>query len=60
MWDAEQEQKNKQFELAREQRYRNIVDRLKTQDFCLDQMRRRHESDIETSRVHNFEIFWQK
>ena len=56
MWDLEQEQKQKQFELAREQRYTNIVDRLKTQDFCLDQMRKRHESDIETARV--IEVFF--
>lgn len=48
----EQEQKQKQYELAREQRYKNIMERLKSQDFCVNLMKQRHESDLETTRVH--------
>ena len=51
LWDIEQEQKQKQYELAREQRYKNIMDRLKNQEFCVNLMRKRHESDLETTRV---------
>lgn len=50
MWDIEQEQKQKQYELAREQRYKNILERLKSQEFCVSQMKKRHESDLEASR----------
>lgn len=50
LWDQEQEQKNRQHELAREQRYKNIVDRLKSHDFCVNQMKKRHENDLETTR----------
>lgn len=50
LWDMEQEHKQKQFEQARDQRYKNIVDRLKCQEFCVNMMKKRHESDIETSR----------
>lgn len=50
LWDAEQEQKQKQYELAREQRYKNIMDRLKNQEFCVNLMKKRHESDLETTR----------
>jgi hypothetical protein len=47
----EQEKKQKQYDLAREQRYKTIVERLKSQEFCVNLMKKRHESDIETSRV---------
>lgn len=47
----EQEQKQKQYELAREQRYKNIMDRLKNQDYCVKLMKERHENDLETTRV---------
>ncbi|RNA39436.1 hypothetical protein BpHYR1_039328 [Brachionus plicatilis] len=50
LWDMEQEQKQKQYELAREQRYKNIMERLKSQEFCVSQMKKRHESDLEASR----------
>jgi len=50
LWDIEQSAKQKQYELAREQRYKNIVDRLKSQEFCVNMMRRRHESDLETTK----------
>ena len=51
LWDMEQEQKHKQYEIARDQRYRNIMERLKSQEFCVDVMKKRHESDLETTRV---------
>ena len=47
----EQEQKQKQYEIAREQRYKNIMDRLQTQDFCVNVMKKRHENELEASRV---------
>ena len=47
----EQEQKQRQYEMAREQRYKTIMERLKSQEFCVNQMRKRHESDLETTRV---------
>jgi hypothetical protein len=50
LWDIEQEQKHKQYEIAREQRYRSIMDRLKSQEFCVNVMKKRHESDLETTR----------
>jgi len=50
LWDMEQEQKQRQYELAREQRYKNIMERLKSQDICVNLMKRRHESDLETTR----------
>lgn len=50
LWDIEQEQKQKQYERAREQRYNNIVERLKSQEFCVSTMKKRHESDLETTR----------
>jgi hypothetical protein len=52
LWDIEQEQKQKQYEKAREQRYNNIVERLKSQEFCVNTMKKRHESDLETTRVY--------
>ena len=52
----EQEQKQKQYEIAREQRYKNIMDRLQTQDFCVNVMKKRHENELEASRV-SFIIF---
>lgn len=48
----EQEQKHKQYEIARDQRYRNIMERLKSQEFCVNVMKKRHESDLETTRVN--------
>jgi hypothetical protein len=53
LWDADQELKQKQHDLDREQRYRNIIERLKSQDFCVQTMKKRHESDLETTRVKN-------
>ena len=50
----EQEQKQKQYEIAREQRYKNIMDRLSTQDFCVSVMKKRHEQELEATRVMNF------
>lgn len=50
LWDIEQEKKHKQYDLAREQRYKTIVERLKSQEFCVNLMKKRHESDLETSR----------
>jgi hypothetical protein len=50
LWDIEQSAKQKQYELAREQRYKNIMERLKSQEFCVNLMRQRHESDLETTR----------
>jgi hypothetical protein len=50
LWDIEQSQKQKQYELAREQRYKNIMERLKSQEFCVNLMKKRHESDLETTR----------
>jgi hypothetical protein len=50
----EQEQKQKQYDMAREQRYKNIMDRLKNQEFCVSLMKKRHESDLETTRVSLF------
>lgn len=47
----EQEQKQKQYEIAREQRYKNIMDRLQTQDFCVNTMKKRHDSELEATRV---------
>jgi hypothetical protein len=47
----EQEQKQKQYEIAREQRYKNIMDRLSTQDFCVSVMKKRHEQELESTRV---------
>ena len=52
LWDLDQEQKQRQYEKAREQRYQNIMERLKSQDFCLNTMRKRHETDMETTRVN--------
>ena len=56
LWDIEQEQKQKQYELAREQRYKNIMERIKTQDFCIQVMKKRHESDLEATKVIFFQI----
>ena len=55
----EQEQKHKQYEIARDQRYRNIMERLKSQEFCVNVMKKRHESDLETTRVNiiGFRVF---
>lgn len=50
LWDIEQEQKHKQYEIARDQRYRNIMERLKSQEFCVNVMKKRHESDLEMTR----------
>lgn len=50
LWDMEQEQKQKQYEIAREQRYKNIMDRLSTQDFCVSVMKKRHEQELESTR----------
>lgn len=50
LWDIEQEQKQRQYELAREQRYKNIMERIKTQDFCVNVMKKRHESDLESTK----------
>ena len=47
----EQEQKQKQYEIAREQRYKNIMDRLQTQDFVVSAMKQRHNSELETTKV---------
>ena len=54
----EQEQKQRQYEIAREQRYKNIMERLKSQEICVNMMKKRHESDIETSRVNYYCIFF--
>lgn len=50
LWDMEQEQKQKQYEIAREQRYKNIMDRLQTQDFVVNVMKQRHNSELEATR----------
>lgn len=50
LWDIEQSQKQKQFEKAREQRYNNIMERLKSQEFCVNTMKKRHESDLEATK----------
>jgi len=58
----EQEQKHKQYEIARDQRYRNIMERLKSQEFCVNVMKKRHESDLETTRVNiiGIRVFYLK
>ena len=53
----EQEQKQKQYEIAREQRYKNIMDRLQTQDFCVSVMKKRHENELEASRVSSLLLY---
>ncbi len=58
LWDIEQEQKQRQYELAREQRYKNIIERIKTQDFCVNVMKKRHESDLEATKVRVFQSWF--
>lgn len=49
LWDREEELKVAQAQFLREQRLEQIHDRQRNQDLCLNLMRQRHESEMESA-----------
>ncbi|CAF4796154.1 unnamed protein product, partial [Rotaria magnacalcarata] len=49
LWDREEELKVIQAQFLREQKLEQIQDRQRNHDLCLQLMRQRHESEIESA-----------
>ena len=49
LWDREEELKESQAQFLREQKLEQIQDRQRNQDLCLNLMRQRHESEMESA-----------